>query len=279
MVPLFQHNPPGARHASRHEDRGRTNVEGNIVRCKELVAAILELSNVDTESLDEELYLNALVRHSVILLRADDAGVLIADEDGRLSAVAATSENALVPMLMQLRGEDGPSIESYRRREPRSLPDLHAGDRWKAFGNASRKAGFSAVHAIPLSLRDDTLGTLTLYRRRTGPIEAGDALLGAALTGLATLHLQAGRALARSTSLNGQLKTALQTRIVIEQAKGILAERLELDMEGAFEAMRAYARYQRRRLDDVAREVICNSPTVARIVNHSAEPTARGGRR
>lgn len=244
-------------------------------REKEIIAAITALSDVDAGSLDEKQYMDVLARHSVALLDADAAAVLIADRDGGLRAVAATAESAHRSLLVQLDHQDGPSLASYRGRGREDLPDVRLEQRWGAFRTNALRAGFVAVHTIPLQRRDSVFGVLTLYRHRPGPLTDDDDRLAAALADLATGHLLTGRALARAERLAGQLQTALHSRVVIEQAKGILAERHGLTINHAFEMLRAFARCHRRKLDHVARAVVERTESIDPLPPRTAGPTAR----
>lgn len=244
-------------------------------REQRIVAAITELSDVDARPLDEKRYLDLLARHSVALLDADAAAVLIADQGGRLRLAAATEENARRSTLVQLGGHDGPIVASFLCRVAESLPDVRAAERWAEFCAAALDAGFAAVHPIPMRQRDTVLGVLTLYRYTPGPLTDDDGGLAAALAGLATAHLLAGRELARTGTLADQLQAALRSRIVIEQAKGIIAERHGVEIDQAFDMLRVFARHHRRRLEHVAREVVQRARAADRIEPKTSEPTAR----
>lgn len=232
----------------------------------ELAKAITELSGMRHRSFGEERYAHDLVRHSARLLDADDAGVLLADADGRLATVIASSETARLLQIIQLHYDAGPSIVSYRSRRQVGMADLSAeecdGD---IFRSATLNAGFPAVHAFPLLLTDKIIGSLILFRRRPGELGADDRTVGKALASAATAYLLAERDLWQAERLNAQLENALRSRVVIEQAKGILAERHDLPMNSAFETMRSFARNSRRRLEEVARAVVENNPDIARL--------------
>ncbi|TVT16761.1 GAF and ANTAR domain-containing protein [Amycolatopsis rhizosphaerae] len=240
----------------------------------ELAAAFLDLSRFSDRGFDEARYADLLARRCAGLLDVDAAGVLLTGAGGQLSAVAASAETVQLLQLVQLRFQDGPGIASFRTGIPVHAADLRAGTRWDTFRSATLNAGFSAVHALPLRLNEESLGSLTLFRRVPGELSHEDVKMGEALTAFATATLLAQRAVEKAETLAGQLQTALHTRIVIEQAKGILAERHGLGTEGAFELMRAYARHDRRRLDEVARAIIDRSPSVARLLGRAPESTA-----
>ncbi len=240
----------------------------------DLAAAFIELSNHQNRDFDESRYADLLARRCAGLLDVDAVGVLLTGPDGQLAAVAASAETVQLLQLVQLRFHEGPGITSFRTRTPTRVPDLRSESHWETFRAASLKAGFAAVHAIPLRSHSDGLGSLTLFRRRPGALSREDEKLGEALASTATAALLAQRAVHKAETLAGQLQTALHSRVVIEQAKGILAERHGLETENAFELMRAFARHDRRRLDDVARAIIGRSPSVARLLTRAAESTA-----
>lgn len=240
----------------------------------ELAAAFLDLSRFSDRGFDEARYTGLLARRCAGLLDADAAGVLLTGAGGQLSAVAASAEPVQLLQLVQLRFQEGPGIASFRTGTPVHAADLRGGGQWDTFRSAALKAGFTAVHALPLRLDDANLGSLTLFRRRPGELTREDIVVGEALAGSATATLLAQRAVEKAETLAGQLQTALHTRIVIEQAKGILAERHGLGPEGAFELMRSFARHDRRRLDEVARAIIDRSPSVARLLGRAPESTA-----
>jgi hypothetical protein len=232
----------------------------------ELATAITELSYQCRRPFDESRYASDLARHSARLLNADDAGVLLTDAAGRLASAAALSQTARLLQIIQVHYEAGPSLVSYRDRRPVSVPDLGADKRsGDIFRSATLNAGFSAVHVFPLTTTGEAVGSLIVFRCSPGELGADDRALGKALASMATALLLAERDLGRAERRTIQLETALRSRIVVEQAKGILAERHNLPMNSAFETMRSFARNSRRRLDDVARAVVENSPSIARL--------------
>lgn len=140
------------------------------------------------------------------------------------------------------------------------VPDLtREVDRWPRFVTAAHRSGFGAVQALPMRLRDEVVGALNLFRATPGPFDPAATLIAQALADVATISLLQQRTTHRSTVLNEQLQTALNSRVLIEQAKGKLAERQNIDMEQAFTALRGYARSHNRRLVDVARAFINGS--------------------
>ena len=156
----------------------------------------------------------------------------------------------------------GPCLDCYRAGRPVRPADLAAEERrWPRFAAAAQQAGFTAVQALPMRLREQVIGALNLFRADAGAFAPEDVRVGQALADVATISLLHERNVRLSDTLNEQLQTALNSRVVIEQAKGKLAERLRLDMDQAFSLLREYARARNLRLSDLAQAVIDGSAT------------------
>jgi GAF domain-containing protein len=174
--------------------------------------------------------------------------------------MAASDEQVRLLELFQLQNDEGPCLECFRTGTPVVVPDLvREVGRWPRFATAAHRGGFGAVQALPMRLRDETVGALNLFRATPGPFDPSGTPIAQALADVATISLLQQRSSQRSTVLNEQLQTALNSRVLIEQAKGKLAERQNVDMERAFTALRGYARSHNRRLSDVARAFIDGS--------------------
>ncbi|WP_405976719.1 GAF and ANTAR domain-containing protein [Streptomyces sp. NBC_00988] len=202
-------------------------------------------------------FLSLLTDRCVGLLGVSAAGVLLADRNGELRVVAASSERVRVLELFQLQNDEGPCLETFRTGAPVSIPDVTTEiHRWPRFAAQAHHSGFAAVQALPMRLRDEVVGALSLFRSDAGPFDPAGTLIAQALADVATISLLQQRSTDRGAVLSEQLQTALSSRVLIEQAKGKLAERLDIDMEQAFSALRAYARAHNRRLSDLARTFI-----------------------
>jgi hypothetical protein len=140
--------------------------------------------------------------------------------------------------------------------------DLGTDQRWPRFAAAATQGGFGAVQALPMRLREQVIGALNLFRAAPGVFDSADVRIGQALADVATIGLLHERNMRRSDTLNEHLQTALNSRVVIEQAKGKLAERLGLDMDQAFSVLREYARFRNRRLSDLARAMADGTETI-----------------
>jgi transcriptional regulator with GAF, ATPase, and Fis domain len=228
-----------------------------------LSETFVELTDTMVADFDVIDFLHVLTDRSVQLLDVSAAGLLLADPRGELRVVAASSEAARLLELFQLQNHQGPCLDCYRAGQPITAADLAAAEqRWPRFAAAAREAGFAAVQALPMRLREQVIGALNLFRADAGAFAPEDVRVGQALADVATISLLHERNVRRSDILNEQLQTALNSRVVIEQAKGKLAERLGLDMDQAFSLLREYARARNLRLSDLAQAFIDGTQTV-----------------
>lgn len=197
--------------------------------------------------------LHDLVTRSVELVDAAAAGLMLTDPQGRLRVMAASSEQARLLELLELQNEQGPGLECFRSGQivSESSPAEQA-TRWPTIAPALRALDFEGVHAVPLRLRDEALGVLNIFGLHDAAMSAADLEILQALADVATISLLQHRALEARERLVGQLQTALNSRIVIEQAKGVIAQYASLNMDEAFGRLRSYARETRRSLSDVA---------------------------
>jgi transcriptional regulator with GAF, ATPase, and Fis domain len=218
--------------------------------------AFVALADTLVDDYDIIDMLDRLVAHSVTLLAADAAGILLGDPHGQLRVLAASSEDAELMELLQLQNEQGPCLDCYRTGSPVSVPNLANADLWPAFTTAAAEAGkFQSVHALPLRLRKEAIGALNLFHRTPGPLPPADLALGQALADVATIGILQERAIRRGEILNEQLQSALTSRVVIEQAKGVLAQHHGVGMDAAFDRLRRYSRTHNLRLAEVARQL------------------------
>lgn len=217
----------------------------------------IELTDTLVTDFDIIDFLGRLAARCTELLGVDACGVLLADHRGELNLVAASTEQARLLELSQLQNAEGPCLEAYRAGNPVQCADLTTADEpWPTFSAVARAAGFAAVHALPMRLREQVLGALNLFAAVPGPLDEDTIAVGQALADAATIGIVHQRALARSEVVAEQLQAALNSRIIIEQAKGFLAERLGLTIEDAFTALRRYARNHNRKLTDTAADII-----------------------
>src|SRR6266852_7585732 len=243
-----------------------------------LSEAFVELTDTMVAGFDVIDFLHVLTDRSVQLLDVSAAGLLLADPRGELRVVAASSEAARLLELFQIQNDQGPCLDCFRRGEPVSATDLAAAaQRWPRFAPAARQAGFAAVQALPMRLREQVIGALNLFRVGSGAFAPADVRVGQALADVATISLLHERSMRHSDALNEQLQTALNSRVIIEQAKGKLAERLGVDMDQAFRLLRAQARNRNLRLSDLAQALVDGSAALPRLTAGSTQQRLPGG--
>lgn len=237
-----------------------------MIREQRLTRVFVELADTLVANFDAIDLLHTLTERTVDLLSVDAAGLVLADQRGRLQVLAATSHQARLLELFELQNEEGPCLDCYTTGEQVVNVDLaEGGSRWPKFTSASLEAGFRSVHALPLRLRDRTLGVMNLFCADPSPLSPEDVDVGQAMVDVATIGLLQERAVRRQELLAEQLHTALNSRVLIEQAKGVLAERAGIDVEDAFQRMRAYSRQASRPLNGIARAVIENAVAVEEL--------------
>ncbi len=223
-----------------------------------LSRAFVGLADTMVDDYDIIDLLDQLVSFSLELMGADAAGIMLADSQGNLRVVACSQEDAEVMELLQLQADQGPCVECLRTGAPVSVPDLaDAASRWPVFVAAVAERGaYRSVHALPLRLRGEAIGTMNLFHHQPGALPDADLMVGQALADVATIGILQERAIRRGEVVTEQLQTALNHRVIIEQAKGVLAQRGDLNMNEAFDRLRRYARNHNARLSEVARQVV-----------------------
>jgi GAF domain-containing protein len=222
----------------------------------QLVRAFVGLSDTLVSDYDVTDLLHDLVEHSVSLLGADAAGILLSDPRGGLQVMASSSEHSQMVELFQQQTDEGPCVDCVNSGQPVSVPTLsdHA-DRWPQFVPAAAEQGFTAVDAVPMRLREEVVGAMNLFRTHPGPMTESDLHVAQALADTATIGILSERAIHHHGVLVAQLEGALGSRVIIEQAKGVLAASGAEDMDHAFTALRAHARGTGTRLSEVAAQL------------------------
>jgi transcriptional regulator with GAF, ATPase, and Fis domain len=230
------------------------------MREQQLAAAFVEMADTLVDDFDLMDFLHRLTVRCTELLGVAAAGLLLTDQHGALRVVAASTEETRLLELLQLQTDNGPSPDCFRTGRPVAIDDLAtAAGRWPRFTSQARQIGFASVHALPMRLRAEVIGALNLFDTRTGPLDHGTVRLGQALGDVATIGLLQARAIRHRETLADQLQNALHSRIIIEQAKGVIAERQRVDMEQAFKLLRASARTGNHSLSELARGIIDGS--------------------
>ncbi|MGH3822747.1 MAG: ANTAR domain-containing protein [Pseudonocardiaceae bacterium] len=222
-----------------------------------LARTFVELADTLVDEFDLVEFLHLLVDRCVELLKVPATGLMLADVHGRLRVMASSAENIRLLELFQLQNQEGPCLECYRTGAPVSHPDLaEAADRWPRFAPVASGSGFRTVHALPMRLRSQVIGALNLFHTEAHALAPEVTRIGQAMADVATIGLIQERALRQHDVLVEQLQTALDSRVLIEQAKGVLAERHGIDPSETFTLLRTTARNQGQRLTELASAVI-----------------------
>jgi GAF domain-containing protein len=228
----------------------------------QLSDVFVEMADTLVDDFDVIDFLHVLTERCVQLLGISAAGLLLTDGQDMLQVVAASSERTRLLELFQLQTDQGPCVDCFRTGQPMSVADLPAAGRWPRFTAAAAEVGFAAVHALPMRLRDEVIGALNLFDTSPGALAESKLRIGQALADVATIGLLQQRAISRRDALTEQLQTALNSRVLIEQAKGVLAERLQVDMAEAFAVLRGDARSHNRRLSELAQAIVDGSEQI-----------------
>jgi GAF domain-containing protein len=225
-----------------------------------LASTFVTLADTLVADYDVVELLQTLVDTCSELLEASAAGILLADDTGSLEVIVSTSEESRLVDLMQQRTGHGPSVQCFATGALVAVPDIAAlGDEWAAFREESTAQGFRSVHVVPLRLRGSVIGTLSLFGVQTGRISDEDISVAQGLADVATIGILHERALRESGIAHEQLQFALNSRVIIEQAKGVIAYTKAVDMGEAFNILRAYARSHNRGLRETAERVVNRS--------------------
>ncbi|MFF3987929.1 ANTAR domain-containing protein [Streptomyces sp. NPDC001797] len=230
-----------------------------MAREQRLVEIFVEVADSLVEDFDVIDLLQRLSARCVELLDVSAAGILLADAHGELQIIAASDEHTRLLELFALQHDQGPCVECYRTGTARTNIDLtqpEATVGWPRFAARARETGYAATHAVPLRLRNRIVGALNLFQSTPQRLGYDDIALAQALADVATIAILQQRTLEQSHVENSQLETALTSRILVEQAKGVLAERWNTSVDDAFEVFRSYARSRRMRLSELATRII-----------------------
>ena len=230
-----------------------------------LAQAFVELADTLVAGYDLMEFLQTLTDRCVELLEVDAAGLLLADSRGALRLVAASTEQARVVELFQIQNDEGPCLDCYRTGKAVIVSDIRSGAaaRWPRFAAAALEMGYAGVHAIPMRLRDQVIGTLNLFKTKPNGMAPAVVVAATALVDVATIGILQERAVRQQEVVAGQLQIALNSRVLIEQAKGVLAERLRVTPDEAFALLRRYARDHNHPLTELSRDVIRGTARIA----------------
>lgn len=222
-----------------------------------LARALVELADTLVADFDVVELLALLTDRCIDVLDVEAAGIMLVAPEGDLRVMASSSETMRVLELFELQSQEGPCLDCYRTGQPVANRDLAADStRWPRFAAEAIAAGFRAVDAVPMRLRGTVIGALNLFRVEPREMVRADLVAAKALADVATIAILQHRAALEAQILNEQLQYALNSRIAIEQAKGMVAEREGVNMAEAFDIVRDYARNHNLRLAQVAQDLV-----------------------
>jgi ANTAR domain/GAF domain len=223
----------------------------------ELVRTFVDVADTLVAGFDVVDFLTLLTTRCVDLFDVSVAALLLADSPRGLRLVASSNHAPDVIQLLEVQHDEGPAIDCYRSGTAVGSEDLAAAtEHWPHFATQAVAAGWASVYALPMHLRAEVIGTLNLLRSDSGALPDADQVAAQALADVATIGILQHRATEEHRLVADQLQYALDSRVAIEQAKGVLAEHAGLDMAGAFDAIRAYSRNHNERLAEVAEGIV-----------------------
>lgn len=241
-----------ARGSSVHRCHGK----GAAMRESRLARTLIELTDTLVHGFEVVDLLHVLCERCVDVLEVDAAGVLLADEHGRLRLVAASSEQMRVLEAFEAQHREGPCVDAFQGVS-QVVPELaDAGDRWPMFAPRALDAGFHSAASFPLRLRLQCIGSLNVFLRAPGTLPETELGAAQALADAATIGILQERTLSESRGLSAQLQQALASRITIEQAKGVTSRALGVDVDQAFDRLRRYSQDKNEPIRDVAQQVV-----------------------
>lgn len=216
---------------------------GRASRESRLNAAFVMVADTLTADYDVVNLLHSLLTECTAIVKVQAGGLMLADRGGNLQVMASTSESANLVELMQLSAGSGPCIQCFTTGEVVSVPDIAASTgAWSAFRDAALREGFLSVHAIPMTLRGDTIGAMNLFGAAAGALSKRDAAAARALADVATIAILHERVASQAQVVTEQLQKALDSRVLIEQAKGAISQATGMTMDKSFNVLRRYAR-------------------------------------
>ncbi len=246
------------------------------VREDDIVAAFVSMAGSLATGHDVNELLTQLAADCARLLDVSAVGLLLADPRGALHVVAASSERVADLEAFQAQRAQGPCHTCYLDGQAVNVPDLAASAaRWPEFAAVAAKAGVASVHAVPMRLRDAIVGALNLFGATPGPLKDEDLRLAQALADVATIALIQDRAATDKNLVNEQLQNALDSRVILEQAKGVLSYSGDLDMPAAYAVLRQYARDHNIKLTELSSALVNRAVPAALVLDHARTRDAR----
>lgn len=243
-----------------------------MISADELSEVFVEVADTLVADFDLVDFLHNLAARTASVSGVDAAGLLLADQHDRLRFMASSSQRVKLLELFQLQNREGPCLDCYRTGSAVINSDLAvASELWPLFAPRALEAGFHSVHAIPMRLQKHTIGALNLFSEDNVALSAADTRVVQALADVATIGILQERTIVRAEALNEQLQGALNSRIVIEQAKGAVAQARSVDVDEAFELLRSYARSNRLRLGEVSRALVADPDRIDELLAPHSE--------
>jgi GAF domain-containing protein len=238
---------------------------GETSREQRINAAFVAVADTLIADYDLIDLLHTLVDVCADVLDVEAAGLVLADDDGELQVLASTSEQADLVEVMQLAAGAGPCVDCFRTGVVVDIADIaESGDQWPEFQAAALGQGFRAVHATPMRLRGQVLGAMNLFSTTPGNLNAADSGVAQALADVATIGILQERSIRETGLVAEQLQWALESRVIIEQAKGVLAALDGIGVDEAFTRLREHARNNNLTLRAVAEGVTARTLDVSR---------------
>jgi transcriptional regulator with GAF, ATPase, and Fis domain len=232
------------------------------VSAQRLATVFVEVADTLVDDFDVIEFLHMLTDRVAGLFGTGQVGLMLADHRDRLTFMAASDESARLMELFQLQHDDGPCLDAFRTARPVINVNLAAAaDQWPKFAPRASQAGFQSVHAFPLRLRKQVIGAMSVFGSTT-ELDDTNTRIVQSLADVAVIGLLQERAIRCGEILTEQLQRALTSRILIEQAKGIVAQARGVSPDDAFHLIRHYARSHSRRLSDVAGSIVTNLPAL-----------------
>jgi GAF domain-containing protein len=238
-----------------------------------LVETLVTLADTLVDTYDLIDFMHTLAERCVAILDVSEAGIMLADPDGNLRHVACSSEEMRLVELLELQVGEGPCFDAYNTDAAVGCDSLDdAQTRWPLFAPHAREGGFSSVSAVPMRLRSQVIGALNLFSARSTALTQRDLAVAQAMADIATIGILQERAIHDSRAFSAQLEAALGSRIVIEQAKGIVAEGNRVGVDEAFQQIRSFSRNHNRLLSETARQIIAGALLPATLAAPTPSP-------
>lgn len=244
-----------------------------MTRQDQLARTFVTLADTLVDDFDVIDFLQILAERCVDLVDVSAAGIMLIDNEGTLRHVACSDERMRLVELFELQVQEGPCYDAYEQRSAvlcRNPEDALV--RWPRFAPNAIEHGFAAVAGVPMRLRDQAIGALNVFSLAPDVLEDDELQLIQALADVATIGLLQQRAIQDAATLTTQLQGALESRIVIEQAKGIIAEQAEISVDEAFTRLRDYTRAHNRLLSVTAHDIVAGLIRPDDLADRTAHP-------